>query len=411
MSALKYWIWLSSVDISVNAKAAVLNHFGDAHRAFAAPPGGFSAVENLSARDRELLEKRDISHVNEILEKCEMQHLQILTYQDAVYPKRLKHIYAPPCVLYVRGKLPNTDENAVIAVVGTRNASPYGIKMSRNISRELAACGAIVTNGLTRGVESAGAEGALLGGGTVIGVLGTSHEQDRGYFSADVAARGALISEYPPTAEMRKTHFRERNRITAGISVAVMAIEAPEGSNTRLFVHEAAEQGKEIFALPGNADALNSFETNRMIKEGAAAVTSGWEILEEFQKFFPDKLRKYEANNAASEARILRYTTPREDYSEKKKPEAEAKPAKKEVDKTKGREYIDLREQLKELSEDQIKIISAVEKSATHIDDIIENTGLSASKVLGQLTILEIKGYVRRESGKRFALNITKKRG
>jgi len=405
MSALKYWIWLSSADIGADARAAVLMHYGDAERAFLSAPGDFKNVESLTKRDMDILEKRDLAMVNPILEKCEMQRLEIITFQDAAYPRRLRNIFSPPVALYVKGKLPAIDENAVIAVVGTRNASPYGIKMSRSIACDIARCGGIVASGLTRGIDGAAAEGALYGGGTVIGVLGTCHSGAHGSLADEVAARGALISEYPPLTPDRKTHFRERNRITAGISVGVVAVEAPEGSNTRLFVAEAAEQGKEIFAVPGNADAINSVETNTMIKDGAHTVTYGWEVLEEFEALYPGKLRKAVSSGYIDRVEYPRCAAPVKRYSAAPKQNT----TKKEVDKGNNTGYIDLQEQLKTLNEDQLKIIAAIEKDASHIDDIIENTGLGTARVLSQLTILEIKGFVRREAGKRIALNIAKK--
>lgn len=405
MSSLKYWIWLSSAEISADAKAAVLMHYGGADRAFLSPTGDFSAVGRLSKRDRELLEKRDMTMVDRILEKCDMQGIDIVTYQDARYPRRLRSIYSPPVALYVKGRLPAIDENAVIAVVGTREASPYGIKMSRTIACGIARCGGMVASGLTRGIDAAAAEGALYGGGVVIGVLGTCHAKDESALAAEVAGRGALISEYAPYTESRRLHFRERNRITSGISVGVVAVEAPEGSNTRLFVQEAAEQGREIFAVPGNADAANSVETNSMIKDGAHTVTCAWEILEEFEGMYPGKIRKALSSDSAEAVEYARCAVPAKHYSAHEK----HKPTKKEVDKPQNTGYIDLQEQLSDLSENQLKIIAAIEKSASHIDDIIESTGLSAACVLSQLTVLEIKGYVRREAGRRIVLNITKK--
>ena len=405
MSALKYWIWLSAADVSADARAAVLLHYGDAERAFFSAPGDFKNIERLTRREAELLEKRDLCLVNPILEKCEMLGLKVISFQDASYPRRLRNIYSPPVALYVKGRLPAIDENAVIAVVGTRNASPYGIKMSRQIACDIARCGGIVASGLTRGIDAAAAEGALYGGGTVIGVLGTCHSAAAGSLAEEVAARGALISEYPPLTPDRKTHFRERNRITAGISLGVVAVEAPEGSNTRLFVAEAADQGKEIFAVPGNADAVNSVETNTMIKDGAHTVTCGWEVLEEFEGLYPEKIRKTVGSAPLEAFDLPRCAAPQKNYSAPEK----QKPTKKEVDKPKNTGYIDLQEQLKALNEDQLAIITAIEKDASHIDDIIERTGLSTARVLSQLTILEIKGYIRREAGKRILLNIAKK--
>ena len=408
MSALKYWIWLSSANIRAETKTELLMRYGDAERIYFASADELELIK-LTEREKEILKKHDIKMTDAILEKCEMQNIRALPFCDAEYPKRLRNIYAPPAVLYVRGRLPNVDENAVIAVVGTRKATPYGIKMSRNIAYELIRGGGMLASGLTHGIDAAAAEGALLAGGTVIGVLGTSHEQDSSSLAEEVAVRGALLSEYPPMAEWSRRHWRERNRITAGLSVGVVAVEAPEGSGTRLFVQEAVEQGKAIFAVPGNADAANSYETNAMIKEGAQIVTGGQEILAEFEMLFPEKLRHNSLPEFPDKNVKIRCASVEKSYAGSTKKSVKPERQKKEVDKEKDRGYIDWKEQLKELSEDQLKIISAVERSASHIDDIIEQTGLSAAKVLAQLTILEIKGYIGRDAGKRIYLKITKK--
>lgn len=408
MSALKYWIWLSSANISAEAKAELLMRYGDAERVFAVPDDELNSTK-LSKRDKEILKKHDLTKTDIILEKCELQNIRVLTFIDAEFPKRLRNIYAPPVALYVKGRLPHVDENAVIAVVGTRKATPYGIKMSRNIAYELVRGGGMLSSGLTRGIDAAAAEGALLAGGTVIGVLGTSHEQEAGSLSEEVAARGALVSEYPPMTEWSRHHFRERNRITAGLSVGVVAVEAPEGSGTRLFVQEALEQGKEIFAVPGNADAEGSFGTNDMLKEGARLVTRGREVLAEFETLFPGKLSIEGFSELSEERAGTRCASVEKRYTGSPKKSDKPKAPKKEVDKEKDRGYIDWKEQLKELNEDQLKIIASIERSASHIDDIIEQTGLSTARVLAQLTVLEIKGYIRRDTGKRIILNITKK--
>ena len=144
MPALKYWLWLSSAKVGAKAKALLLEHYGDAETAFLAPDGDFKRINGLSAAEASILERRDTSACNRILSECSAQNIRIVTYQDAAYPARLKNIYMPPPVIYVKGKLPNVDENAVISVIGTRKASPYGIKMSRDISYGIAKCGGMV---------------------------------------------------------------------------------------------------------------------------------------------------------------------------------------------------------------------------------------------------------------------------
>lgn len=161
MSAVDYWLWLSALGVSAKAKAAVIRRFGDAEQAYYSPAGALSSVDCVSAAEGALLEKRDISGVREILEDCEKQGLSILTLQDAAYPARLKQIYAPPAVLYVKGRLGAIDDEAAIAVIGTRSASPYGLKMGRKMAYEIAGCGGLVISGLTNGVDAAAADGAL----------------------------------------------------------------------------------------------------------------------------------------------------------------------------------------------------------------------------------------------------------
>ena len=399
MASIKYWVWLSAqTGVSPAAKAALLRHYGDAETAFFAPAGEFGRIKGISAGDAAVLESRDMSRVEDILAGCRQLDIRPVTMQDADYPERLRNIFAPPAVIYVKGKLPELDDEAAIAVIGTRKASPYGLKMGSRLAGEIVRCGGIVISGLTSGIDAAAARGALLADGVCIGVLGTSHDMEKGSLARDVCVKGALISEYPPGTQPLRSHFRDRNRISAGLSVGVTVVEAPEKSGALLFAAEANDQGKEIFAVPGNADAPNSAGTIALMQEGAKPVRTGWDILCEFADLFPGKLRQAEAAEMPENGKNHAETG-------EKEPEG----AKKGIDKEKGRGYIDLKEQLARLSEEQLKIISAIDKGASHIDDVIENTGLSTPKVLAQLTVLEIKGFIRREPGKRISLNTAKK--
>ena len=399
MASIKYWVWLSAqTGVSPAAKAALLRHYGDAETAFFAPAGEFGRIKGISAGDAAVLESRDMSRVEDILAGCRQLDIRPVTMQDADYPERLRNIFAPPAVIYVKGKLPELDDEAAIAVIGTRKASPYGLKMGSRLAGEIVRCGGIVISGLTSGVDAAAARGALLADGVCIGVLGTSHDMEKGSLARDVCVKGALISEYPPGTQPLRSHFRDRNRISAGLSVGVTVVEAPEKSGALLFAAEANDQGKEIFAVPGNADAPNSAGTIALMQEGAKPVRTGWDILCEFADLFPGKLRQAEAAEMPENGKNHAETG-------EKEPEG----AKKGIDKEKSRGYIDLKEQLARLSEEQLKIISAIDKGASHIDDVIENTGLSTPKVLAQLTVLEIKGFIRREPGKRISLNTAKK--
>ena len=402
MSAVTYWVWLSSLEtVSVRAKAALIRRFGDAESVFFAPSGAFSAIDGVSAAEAAALERRDLGRVDEILSDCAREDLAIVTMQDALYPRRLRAIYAPPVVLYVRGKLPRVDDEAVIAIVGTRSASPYGLKMGRQIAYEIAKGGGIVVSGLTNGIDAAAARGALDADGICIGVLGTAHDQNDSTLGYDVCRKGALISEYTPGRASLRSFFRERNRISAGLSLGAVAVEAPEKSGTLLFAAEALEQGREVFAVPGNADAPGCRGTNALLKDGATPVTCGWDVLGEFAPLFPDKLRRVAAERTDAPAAAVQPAP--------EPAKAASAAGKKEIDKEKSVAYIDLRTQLAQLSETQLKIVSAIEKEPTHVDDIVEKTGLGAATVLTQLTVLTVKGIVRRLPGNRVALNVQRR--
>ena len=391
MSVLKYWLWLSDAPVSTRAKAALIRRYGDAETAYFAPAGEFASIEHVTPAEAAILERRDLSRTDAISRACLEQNISIVTLQDAAYPKRLKSIYDPPVVLYVKGKLPVVDDNALVAVVGTRKASSYGLKMAQRLAFEVSKCGGIVVSGLTAGIDAQAAKGAMLAGAACVAVLGSSHEQSNSPITQDVELSGAVISEYAPGTIGRKSFFRDRNRIGAGLSVATVVVEAPEKSGALLFAQEAAEQGREVFAVPGNADSLNSAGTIALLKSGAKPVTEGWDVLCEFVSRFPDKLHPAE----------------KEELPE---PVSEEKPQNARAAKiSTAQRPAELKAQLDKLNEPQLKIITAIDSDTNHIDDIMEATGLSSSQVLTQLTLLEIKGYVRRLPGNRVALNIAKK--
>ena len=165
MSTLKYWVWLSAApSVSPAAKAALIRHYGDAETAFHASRDEARRLGLLSESEAEALKKHPLSEASRVLGDCERYGLQLVTYADAAYPRRLRNIYAPPAVLFVKGRLPAVDELAAIAVVGTRRATPYGLKMGRDLAFGIIRCGGAVISGLTSGIDAAAADGALLAG-------------------------------------------------------------------------------------------------------------------------------------------------------------------------------------------------------------------------------------------------------
>ena len=424
MSSVKYWIWLSGLrGLRPIARNIVLEHFGSPAEAFFADDREIDALPGLKPGEAEILKNRNTDTAMSIIEACDSSGVTILTLQDAGYPSRLKNIYDPPAVLYIKGSLPTVDEEAAVAIAGTRDATPYGLKMAQRMGYELTKGGALVVSGLAAGIDSAGAYGALRAGGRCIGVLGTAIDvvyprSNRRLFD-DVAAVGALVSEFPPGAATARGNFPQRNRIISGLSVGVVIIEAPQRSGSLITADFAQEQGRDVFAVPGNADSENCLGSNGLIKSGAKAVTEGADVLLEYTGLYPNKIRllsRAEVKIPQEQPVPKPPVEPTEAAIPPKETGADfavlrAPAGQKEIDKENVIDYSDLEQQLEELSETQLKIVAALSEGTLPVDDIIERVQLSAGAVLSDLTILQIKGFVSQESGKRFTLKVRAKRG
>ena len=235
MSQLRYWVWLASIDgVRPITLCRVLEHFGGAMEAFFAPEERLSELADLPAQERRMLCSRNLERTEQILALCQEKNIRILTLHDAAYPDRLRQIADPPLVLYVRGNLPFLDELPTVAIVGTRKASAYGIKVATRLGQEITAYGGCVVTGMALGVDGAAARGALLAGKPCVGVLGTAI--DVNYPAAnsllidDVASAGAVISEFPPLYPTKPENFPRRNRVISGLSCGVCIVEAPTRS-------------------------------------------------------------------------------------------------------------------------------------------------------------------------------------
>ena len=396
VDSLIYWIWLSLLNLSPRAITAVLQLCGDAERAYAEESDAFHGLRGITAREAEALENRDLTAAEFSQRRCLEQKLQILPLTDPAYPERLKQIAEPPAALYIQGEFPELDKAPVLAVIGTRRASAYGLRMSRELAFQIASGGATVLSLLTPGADEAAAAGMIQAGTPCIGVLGTAHEACRWPLMRQVVGNGAVVSEYPPGKEQFRHFFRERNRLAAGLSDGVVVVEAPEKSGTRLFVTEAAEQGKDVFAVPGNADAETAVGTLNLLKEGAKLVTCGTDVLEEYLLRFPELKKNLNRENSSGHKKTVPVSgEPDGTYNSGNVSAVSAASAPE-----------DLRNQLQNLSADQLALIAAISPPATHVDDIVERSGLPVAKVLAQLTVLEIKGFVKREPGRNFSLNL-----
>lgn len=286
--------------------------------------------------------------------KAAAQSVDMISYFDDRYPSILKEIYDPPAVLYVRGNLPPADMPRV-AMVGSRMASAYGMNMAKTIARDLSKAGVCIVSGLAMGIDSAAHEGALQGGAPTLAVLGNGlshvHPKSNQKLAQRIIQSGALISEYAMDTDAMPAFFPQRNRIVSGLSKAVLVVEAAQKSGALITAAQAAEQGRDVFAVPGNIDALRSFGTNALIKDGAKLIASAEDVLDEihFGKT--------------------------------------AKPVLKRID----------------LTDEEEKIVSAVNQENTSADEILEQAGLPPQRALHLLFELEMKGVLKQSAGKNYS--------
>lgn len=401
MPTLKYYVWLSRA-VGAAAAGRVLRHFGTSEGAFYADESEYKNIPDISAGDVRSLCDKELTTSSWILAKCAELGHRILTIQDAEYPERLRNIYDPPVVLYIKGRLPVIDEEAAIAVVGTRKSTPYGMKTAESCGYELTRHGLLVVSGLARGADTAAALGALRGGGAVIGVLGCGldvvYPAENKKLYEDVAACGALISEYPPGTEPSGPHFPARNRILSGISVGVAVIEAPLRSGALITASRALEQGRDVFAVPGNVDAAMSTGTNSLLRDGAIPMTTPMDIVTEYAELFPTKIKTGRVGKVSLHKALEREML----ESHGKLDEA----GEKTVDKSELNSYIDVEKIAVSLTGASKLVFDALMRlgGRAHIDDILASSGLAASEALGSVTILEIDGHVFSEPGGFYSL-------
>lgn len=404
---LVHWIWLATREaLGDRGRRILLERFRDAEDIFFAQAEEYG-VADVSAEASASLCDKDLTQAEQILSDCKRENIHILTWQDAAYPRRLRNIADPPTVLYYKGTLPEFDGLPLIAVVGTRDASAYGLSTAKRMGYQIASCGGIVVSGMAYGVDGMAMRGALTADASVVGVLGCGADivypaANRALF-ADVEQRGCLLTEFPPGTPPIGWNFPRRNRIISGLSCGVLVVEAPEKSGALITARQAADQGRDVFVVPGNIDVESCRGSNALLRDGAIAVSSGWDILSEYQAQFPDKIRK---NTRPSVQTV--YPDEIEQAQQEKplkvaqKPKMPKEKRRRAAEKT---EQSDARPQpMPTLSAEEEQIVALLRQNVTLVDDIMAQTELSAGQVLACLTLLEIKGVLKRLPGKRVEL-------
>ena len=367
---LKYWIALKSIEGIGNVTfPALVDKFGSLPAVFSASVSDLKEIKGISSQTATAIANfKGWNKVKAELELIKKNNVNIITYKDELYPRKLLNVYDRPPYIYVRGSLNKDDIN--IAIVGSRAASTYGKYTTEKISRDLALKGVTVVSGMARGIDSAAHRGAIAAHGRTIAILGSGldivYPPENKKLFADIIENGAVISEFPLGTPPRAVNFPVRNRIISGMSYGVLIVEAGEKSGSLITAKLALEQGREVFAVPGSIDSAGSRGTNKLIKQGAKLIENTDDIMEEI-------LPQIEVG-------ALSKPTPVSNNEDTERKLSEV------------------------LNEVEKKILNSVSKKSAHIDDLISSTGLPSAEILSELTTMELKGIIQQNPGKFFSL-------
>ncbi|MEA3366124.1 MAG: DNA-processing protein DprA [Candidatus Hydrogenedentes bacterium] len=374
----------------------LLARFRTPTHVFEAPRGMVADLvgRNLADRIRQYADTNEAPQQEAAMEEW---GVSLITMENSRYPLRLAEIYDPPLLLFARGSLP-ADQEPYVAVVGTRRASPYGIRMAERLARELAVRGITVVSGMAMGIDAAAHRGALEAGGRTIAVLGCGvdivYPPQNADLMQEIIARGAVLSQFPMGMKPSKGHFPYRNRIISGMSLGTVVVEAPLTSGALITARQAAEQGREVFAVPGQAGTKNAEGPHALIREGAKLVERVEDILVELE--LPAECLRGARADAVEP--VLTTDEPKPAPVKPGTPKSELggpQPAPQPAPKGEGAPQGP--------SDIEKSILAALSPDGSYVDEIATSCRLSVSEALSSLTLLELKGLVRQFSGKRFA--------
>ena len=282
-----YWLWFADLfGRGTRLSHEMLEFCGSAEAVFQAGEAELRQTALLTRAQVEQVLRHDLSPARRQYEAALKEGCRLLTPEDEEYPDCLRHIYAPPAVLFLHGSLSGLEERPAVAVVGSRRSDEYGLTTAARLSEELAAAGVSIVSGLAMGIDQAAHRAAIKAEGVTIGVLGCGIELDYPKGTRPLremmAEKGAVLTEYPVGEPARPGNFPMRNRIISGLSRGVLVVRADEYSGSLITAGHALSQGRDVFAVPGRIDESLSRGTNKLLLQGAKPVTCAGDILEEY---------------------------------------------------------------------------------------------------------------------------------
>ena len=396
-----YWIWLScGLGQGASCLDLVSYYEWNPYEIYGTTFNEIFQLNVLTKRQIEKLKSFPIEKAEEILRVSKENGWKIVTPSSEYYPPNLLTLQDLPLVLFVDGDETTLTNEMSVSVVGARKASDYGVAVARALSSAMASVGFTIVSGGALGVDSAAHRGALDEKGKTICVLGcglgTKYLMDNEDLRQQITKNGALVTEFPPFTSASRTTFPLRNRIISGLTLGTVVVEAGERSGSLITARLASEQGRDVFAVPGDLVSSSFLGTNNLIRNGARAVFSPNDILEEYCYKFYDKLNIKER---FPDDEIIRRT---QGYLEQK--QAEKTVVKAEKPKPQAQPVVK-RPAPSYLTENALKVYEFVGENPVHIDEITIGCNLSTDKILSAITELEIYGLVTKLSVRRYKIN------
>jgi DNA processing protein len=374
---LKFLLALSFIeDIGPVTTGRLLSAFHTPEAIFSAGFSELSSVAGISAlKAKRIKEFKAWDRIDSEIEKAELSNIRIVTIFDKEYPGPLRPLDNAPAILYVKGDLIEEDRLA-IAIVGSRRMSEYGRKIADYLSFELALAGLTIVSGMARGIDTVSHSGALKAGGRSIAVLGCGldicYPAENKELMTALSRSGCVISEFPLGTPPVRENFPRRNRLISGLALGVLIVEATTRSGSLITAGFALEQGKEIFAVPGNITSNNARGTNGLIKSGAKPVQSAEDIIEELSPQIKGLLRSVKAVSSLSPPKSFDF------------PGTSA--------------------QRLAINDEEKAICNILGSDSKHIDHIARELKIPAARLSGLLLGLEMKGIVRQTAGNNFSI-------
>lgn len=442
MDSRLIWVWFAQA-CGAGSRAALnlLCHFESPEKVWKADRRELASV--LSSSELPLLTRlayKDTSEAAEIIRRCDASGIRILTPMDAQYPRSLYQLRDAPCVLYMRGELPDFEQNCCCAVVGTRKMSDYGKQMAYSIGRGLGAGGAVLVSGIALGVDGMAMAGALSADAVTIGVLGCgvdiTYPQEHRELLQHVLKKGAIISEYAPGTPPVGSHFPVRNRIMSGLCSAVIVVEGDLRSGSLITARHALYQGRDLYAVPGKVGDPGAAGPNLLIKTGARAISCASDVLKNYEFMYPHTIRISAADavqetqtiseDAADVAARMHVSAAGDskyygsgNYGGKRKSAAASDPLKPKKSKSEkkitpkvmlkrfdehkeepGRKMIPANPINFDMLDDNAKAVyAAMTPNVPVVIDDIHVSSLSTAEILTSLTLLELCGVVECTAG------------